>query len=104
MRKNGGFMQNGFDDFKKWSGHTRYEQYDGKLSGTSFSQKLFDLPAHYNITDPYKLKTDSLLLSLCNNVLRNKGIDIRKIFLIDAGKKDFFVHALSSGEGCETGL
>jgi hypothetical protein len=104
MRKSGGFMQNGFTDFKKWSEGTGYEQHDGKLIGTSFQQKLFDLPANINITDPYKLKTNSLLLSLCNNSLHNKGIDLKKMFSIDPGKTDFFGHTIQLREGVETGV
>ena len=69
MRKSGGFMQNGFTDFEKWSQATGYEQESGRTTGASFQQKLFDLPVNINITDPYKLKTNSLLLSLCNKAL-----------------------------------
>ena len=103
MRKSGGFMQNGFADFKRWSEATGYEQHDGELLGTAFPQKLFDSPAHINIIDPYKLKSDSLILSLCNSALRNKGVDIKKMFSIDPGKTDFFGQVIPVGEGFEPG-
>lgn len=103
MRKSGGFMQNGFADFKRWSEATGYEQRDGELLGTAFPQKLFDSPAHINIIDPYKLKSDSLILSLCNSALRNKGVDIKKMFSIDPGKTDFFGQVIPVGEGFEPG-
>jgi hypothetical protein len=45
-----------------------------------------------------------LLLSLCRNVLRNKGIDIKKMFGIDTGKTDFFDRPLSSGETSNPGI
>jgi hypothetical protein len=104
MRKSGGFIQNGFADFKKWSENIGYEQHDGKLLGASFSQKLFELTARINITDPYKLKSNLLLLSLCNNALRNKGIDLKKMFSIDTGKTDFFSQLIPFGEGFEPGV
>lgn len=104
MRKDGGFMQNSFTDFRKWSENTGYERRNGSLAGTSFQKKLFDLPAHVDIIDPYKLKASSLLLTLCNNTLNNKGIDIRKMFGIDIGKSDFFGHAKTSGGGIRPGV
>jgi hypothetical protein len=90
MKKGGGFAQNASDNLEKWAKAKGYEQRDGKLTGTSFQKRLFVIPGHINITDPYSLKTNSLLRSLCNSVLHNKGIDIRKLFSIDIGKKDFF--------------
>jgi hypothetical protein len=94
MRRNGSFAQNGFDNLETWAKTTGYEQRDGKLTGNSFRHSLFKIPTHLTITDPYSLKTNSLLLSLCNDALRNKGIDIRKLFFIDIGKTDFFGHAI----------
>jgi hypothetical protein len=94
MKKSGGYAQNSFDNLEKWAKATGYEQKDGKLAGTSFQNQLFVMPGHINITDPYSLKKNPLLLSLCNNALRNKGIDIRKMFSVDAGKTDFFGHII----------
>jgi hypothetical protein len=45
-----------------------------------------------------------LLLSLCNNALRNKGIDLKKMFSIDTGKTDFFSQLIPIGEGFEPGV
>ena len=104
MRKSGGFMQNGFTDLEKWAEATGYEKQGGKLTGTAFQQQLFTIPSHINITDPYSLKTNSLLLSLCNNVLLNKGINIRQMFSIDTGKTDFFGHIIPLGNGFEPGV
>jgi hypothetical protein len=96
-RMSGGFMQNGFDNFRKWSEAVGYEQHDGKIAGTSFQKKLFELPARITITDPYKLRTDPLLLSLCNADLQNQGIDIKKLFSIDPVQRDFFGNAITPG-------
>jgi len=104
MKVNGGFKQNGFDDLQKWAAATGYEQQAGKLAGATFQQKLFSIASHIDITDPHLLKTNSLLLSLCNNALRNKGIDIKKIFGIDVGKTDFFGKPILSGNSSEPGI
>lgn len=90
MRKNGGFVQNGFTDLKNWSKATGYEQRNGRLAGYTVHQKLFSLPDSIDITDPYSLQTNSFLRSLCRNVLRNKGININKLFFINKGGRDFF--------------
>ena len=104
MKKNGGFMQNGFTDFEKWSASTGYEQLNGRLIGASVQKSLFSLPHHINITNPYELKTNVLLHTLCDPALRSKGIDITKMFGIDIGKTDFFGQPVSLGDGFEPGI
>src|SRR4051812_6936787 len=104
MRKNGGFMQNSFTDINKWSSATGYEQQAGKITATTSHQKIFSIPSHIDIADPYKIKTNFLLLSLCNDAFRNKGIDIKKLFGIDVGKTDFFGNSLASTNVFEPGI
>lgn len=98
MKQGGGFSQNGFNDFGKWTNATGYERQNGKVTGTSFQKQLFSMPFPITITDPYSLKTNSLLLTLCNSALSNKGVDIRKLFSIGIGKRDFFGHQLSANQ------
>ena len=104
MKVNGGFQQNGFDDIQKWSETTGYEQQAGKLTGITFQRKLFSIPSHIEITNPRTLANNSLLLSLCNPALINKGIDLEKNFSIDVGKTDFFGKPIPSGNGFEQGI
>jgi hypothetical protein len=104
MKKSGGFGQNGFVDLDKWAKATGYEQRDGKLLGGSFKQLLLSTPVHINITDPYALNKNRLLLSFCRNAFRNRGIDIRKMFSIDIGKTDFFGHRISSQGSSNVGV
>ena len=94
LNKTGGFRQNGFFDLEQWSKKTGYEQKNGKTYGISFKQKLFVVPSHMNITDPHLLSKNSVLRSLCNDILRNKGVNIRKMFSIDVAKSDFFGHLI----------
>jgi hypothetical protein len=104
MRKSGGFMQNGFTDLEKWAAATGYEQQDGKLAGTASQRSLFKMPQHINITNPYELKSNPLLHTLCNKTLNNKGINITKMFGIDAGTTDFFGHTIPLGDDFEPGV
>lgn len=97
MRKSGGFMQNGFSNLEQWAKSTGYEIKDNKFYGITFGKMIFDLPKYTDITDPYSFKTNPMLRSVCNNILLNKGFDIKKIFGIDPGKKDFFGNAVSNG-------
>jgi hypothetical protein len=94
MKKTGGFSQDGFHDLETWAKATGYEQQNGRLTGISFKRQLFIRPGNINITDPYSLKTNSVLRSICQSFLHDKGIDIRKMFSIDIGKRDFFGHVL----------
>jgi hypothetical protein len=95
MKKSGGFAQNGVSNLESWSKANGYEQINGKFTGTSFQRALFAVPSHFDITDPHSVQTQSLLF-LCNDALRKKGIDIRKVFSINVGKSDFFGHPLLS--------
>lgn len=104
IRKSGGFKQNGFTDLLKWAFSTGYELQDGKLIGNTFQQTLFSLPAKINITNPRKLKTNTLLRSLCDPRLRDKGINIKKMFGIDTGKTDFFGNLISPGDSLAPGV
>jgi hypothetical protein len=104
MKKNGGFAQNGFTDIKKWTEATGYEQHNGKLTATVFEKKIFLIPADITITDPHALKTNAMLRSLCNAAVRNKGIEIVKIFGINTGKTDFFGNHIPLGNGFEPGV
>lgn len=103
MRKSGGFMQNGFRNLEQWARSTGYEIKDNKFYGISFDKMIFDLPKYTDITDPYSFKTNPMLRSVCNNILWNKGLGIKKIFGIDPGKKDFFGNPVPNG-GSEPGV
>jgi hypothetical protein len=104
MNKSGGFKQNNFASLATWASATGYEQINGKIAGTSFQHSLFNIPSNMEITDPHFLETNSLLLTLCNSALRNTGIDIRKMFSINTGTKDFFGHSIPLGELFQPGV
>jgi len=97
MRKSGGFMQNGFSNLEQWARSTGYEIKDNKFYGISFDKMIFDLPKYTDITDPHSFKTNPMLRSVCNNILWNRGLDTKRMFGIDPGKKDFFGNPVPSG-------
>ena len=104
MRKKGGFMQNGSDNMEQWSRAKGYETRDNKFYGITFDRMIFDLPKYTDITDPYSFKTNPVLLKVCNNILWNKGLDLKKMFGIDPGKKDFFGNQVPNGKAFEPGI
>ena len=97
MKKSGGFMQNGFSNLEQWAKSTGYEIKDNKFYGITFDRMIFDLPKYTDSTAPHSFKTNLLLQRVCNDVLWNKGLDIKKMFGIDPGKKDFFGNLFPNG-------
>ena len=104
VKKNGGFLQDGFIDLKKWSYSRGYEQYNRRFTGATFHRKLFLIPGRINITDPHQLHEDPLLLSFCISSLNDKGIDIKKLLGVDVGKRDFFGQPIPQGRKFEPGI
>ena len=104
IRKSGGFMQNGFNSVEQWARSTGYEVRDNKFYGITLDRMVFDLPKYTDITDPYSFKTNPVLLKTCNNILWDKGLDLKKMFGIDPGKKDFFGNPASNGGPFEPGV
>lgn len=106
MRKSGGFMQNGFTHLEQWAKSTGHEIKDGKFYGLSFDRMLYDLPkfTDTDITDPRSFHTNPILQGVCNNKLWAKGLDIKKMFGIDPGKKDFFQYPIPNGSPFEPGV
>ena len=43
-------------------------------------------------------------IQICNNILWNKGLDLKKMFGIDPGKKDFFGNQVPNGKAFEPGI
>ena len=90
-------MQNGFSNLEQWAKSTGYEIKNNKFYGIAFDKMIFDLPKYTDITDPHSLKTNPMLRSVCNNILWNKGLNIKTMFGIDPGKKDFFGNPAPNG-------
>jgi hypothetical protein len=104
MLKNGGFRQNDFNDLEQWARKTGNEMKDGKFYGIGFDSLIFDLPKYIDATDLYRFKTNPILSKVCNNSVREKGLDIKKMFGIDPGKKDFFGNSLRAGKTFDPGV
>jgi hypothetical protein len=104
MRKSGGFMQNGFNDLEQWARKTGNEIRDGKFYGISFDKLIFDLPKYLDVTDLYSFSTNPIIIKVRSNHLWDRGLDIKKLFGIDPGKKDFFGYPVPMGKTFEPGV
>lgn len=91
-------MQNGFTDIKEWAKKTGNEMKDAKFYGINFDRLVFDLPRYIDVTDLYSFKTNPMLSKVCSNYVLNMGIDIKKMFGIDPGKRDFFGNPVPAGK------
>ena len=97
-------MQNGFNDLKQWSKKTGFEMKEGKFYGISFDSLVYDLPKYIDVTDLYSFPTNPILSRVCRNRVKDLGLDIKKMFGINPGKKDFFGTALPAGKMFEPGV
>src|SRR5439155_17915815 len=93
-----------FTDLAAWATANGYEQTNGKLAGTTFQHPLLNIPSNIDITNPYSLEKDPLLLTLCNSALYGKGINIQKMFSVNRGTRDFFGHSIPLGKSFEPGV
>jgi hypothetical protein len=96
-RKSGGFMQNGSRDLELWARRTGYEMSNGKFYGLTSDRTLYDIPKYIDVTDLYSFGTNPILQITCNNKVWDLGLDIKKMFGIDPGKKDFFGNPVPNG-------
>ena len=94
MKKNGGFSQDGYTNIKNWCTVTNIEIYHGKQYASTFNKPIFLISDAIEITHPHLLANNTVLKHLCIDALKNKGIDVKKSFGINAGTKDFFGHTL----------
>jgi hypothetical protein len=58
---------------------------------------LYDIPKYIDVTDLYSFGTNPILQITCNNKVWDLGLDIKKMFGIDPGKKDFFGNPVPNG-------
>lgn len=103
-RVNGGFSQDGNNNLEQWASSKGYENNQDIFFGVRLDKKYFDLPSTLYISDPRSLQTNSVLKHLCNPVLRNRGFDVKRMFGIDPGKRDFFGNTIPRGAALEPGV
>jgi hypothetical protein len=103
MRKSGGFMQNGFADFERWARTVGYEIKEEKIFGRTINKMLYDLPKYIDTIDLYSLNTNPTLRMICNSEFRDKGLDLKMMFGIDPGRKDFFQNLFRENDKFEIG-
>jgi Right handed beta helix region len=104
MKVNGGFSQDGFNNFRQWAKSTDHEMINGSHTGTTFRKRIFNLHKPIYIIDPVNLYHNAHLRFLFNRGLRNKGINLKKLFNINPGERDFFNNPVPLGKNFEPGV
>jgi hypothetical protein len=97
------FKVNGATDFTKWSNTHGKEVLDGKIVGMNINPEFIN-PVTPTIEDPALMQKIIYFQLSAKSPLRNKGLDLNKLFHIDTGRKDFFGNNVPRGNGFEPGV
>ena len=97
------FKINGNTDFKKWANNTGKEKLNGKIVGVNANPEFVN-PVSPTLDNPLLLQKLYYFQLQAKSPLRNKGLDLKKLFHINMGKKDFFGNRVPLGESCEPGI
>ena len=97
------FKINGNTSFKNWIAKTGKENLNGKIVGHNAKPDLLH-PATPTLDDPRFLKKLYFFKLDLNSLLRNTGLDLKKLFHLDTGGRDFYGHHVPLGESCEPGV
>ncbi|MGC4037054.1 MAG: right-handed parallel beta-helix repeat-containing protein [Chitinophagaceae bacterium] len=83
-----GFNVGGVKNFTEWANRFNKEKIDGKIVGFNIDP-LFAEPGATTITNPEDLDSFNAYQLPQNSILRNGGLDLKKLFGIDTGEKSF---------------
>lgn len=76
---------------------------NGKPVGLVVDPRLTDMGKSISIGDPAKLATLPAYRLQKNSPLIDAGLDLRALFGIDPGNRDFFGNSIPQGKGCDIG-
>jgi hypothetical protein len=93
----------GGKSFKEWAEKTGQEKVGGKVAGINADPKLSDPAKYTKLTDPGALATLKEFTLRPDSPLRNAGLDLKKLFGVDPGPRDFFGNPVPRGKGCSIG-
>lgn len=96
------FKMNGHTNFEKWATINNKERLNGKTVGLNIIPEFVN-PATPIATDPAMLKKITNFQLAPHAALRNKGLDLKKLFKIDTGNTDFAGNIVPRGSGFEPG-
>ncbi|MFB3903332.1 MAG: right-handed parallel beta-helix repeat-containing protein [Acidobacteriota bacterium] len=98
----GGFLVDGYKSFEEWVAATGQEKIDGKVVG-KYADPLLQKNGPGLLTDPTKLPGLPEYLLLPGSPAIDSGLDLRKLFAIDPGKRDFYGNPLPAGKAFDIG-
>ncbi len=84
-----GFHVDGYRDFAEWVSATGQETYEGRVVGI-FADPMLRKDGHGLLTDPLKLATLAEYQLLPGSPAIDAGLDLRRLFGIDPGERDYF--------------
>jgi hypothetical protein len=99
----GAFDITGYKSLEDWRAATGQEMLNGKPVGLVVNPKLMDMGKSVTIGDPTKLQTLTAYRLQKDSPLIDAGLDIRSLFGIDPGKRDFFGNSIPQGKGFDIG-
>lgn len=96
------FKMNGNTDFEHWVMKGR-EKLNGQIVGNNTKPELLNTSTP-TLDDPRLLPSLYYFKLDPKSQLRNKGLNLKKIFHIEVGGKDFYGQSVPLGEACEPGI
>jgi len=93
----------GYRSLEDWRAATGQEMLDGKPVGLVVDPKLMDMGKSVTIGDPTKLHTLTAYRLQKDSPLIDAGLDLRSLFGIDPGKRDFFGTSIPQGKAYDIG-
>jgi hypothetical protein len=99
----GAFDLAGHKSLEAWRAATGQEMLNGKPVGLAIDPKLTDLGTNATVGDPTKLHTLTAYRLQKDSPLIGAGLDLRSLFGIDPGDRDYFGNSIPQGKGCDVG-
>ena len=93
----------GYRSLEDWRAATGQEMLNGKPAGMVIDPKVTNLGSNPTIGDPAKLHTLVAYRLQKDSPLIDAGLDLRSLFGIDPGKRDFFGNPIPQGKGYDIG-
>jgi len=93
----------GYKSLEDWRTATGQEMLNGKPVGLVVDPKLMDMGKSITIGDPTKLHTLIAYRLQKDSPLIDAGVDLRSMFGIDPGDRDFYGNPIPQGKGFDIG-
>ncbi len=99
----GAFDITGYKSLEDWRAATGQEILNGKPVGLVVDPKVTELGSNVTVGDPTKLRTLTAYRLQKNSPLIDAGLDLRSLFGIDTGDRDFFGNSILQGKAYDIG-